>query len=153
MNFSPLSNLEYLYFLNGTEQSYFNERNNTLYIPLAESYKIKGRIILVRDPNSSEGKIDLSGVRVTANGSNGENFAVLSDNTGSFILNVPNADKFTVKVNNVFGEYFRIDNDEIKVQFTQNKTINVDFVFVEKKREIQFDNGNQLYKFNSIGNP
>ena len=153
MNFSPLSNLEYLYFLNGSEQNYFNERNNILYIPLAESYKIKGRIIIIRDANSSEGKIDLSGVRVTAKGSNGENYAVLSDNSGSFILSVPNADKFTVKVNNVFGEFFRIDNDEIKVQFTQNKTINVDFVFVEKKREIQFDNGNQLYKFNSIGNP
>lgn len=153
MNFSPMSNLEYLYFLNGTEQTYYNERNNTLYVPLAESYKIKGRIILERDPNSSEGKIDVSGVRITAKGSNGENFSVLSDNSGSFLLSVPNADKFTVKVNNVFGEYFRIDNDEIQVQFTQNKTINVDFVFVEKKREIQFDNGNQLYKFNSIGNP
>jgi len=153
MNFSPLSNLEYLYFLNGSEQSYYNERNNTFYVPLAESYKIKGRIILVRDENSSEGKIDLSGVRVSAKSSTGENFAVLTDKTGSFILSVPNADKFTVKVNNVFGEYFRIDNDEIQVQFTQNKTLNVDFVFVEKKREIQFDNGNQLYKFNSIGNP
>jgi len=153
MNFSPLSNLEYLYFLNGSEQNYYNEQNNTLYVPLAESYKIKGHINIIRDPNSSEGKIDLSGVRVTAKGSNGENYAVLTDKTGSFILSVPNADKFTVKVNNVFGEYFRIDNDEIRVQFTQNKTINVDFVFVEKKREIQFDNGNQLYKFNSIGNP
>ncbi len=153
MNFSPLLNLEYLYFLNGTDQSYFNERNNTLFIPLAESYKIKGRIILVRDPNSTEGKIDLSGVRITAKGSNGENYSVLSDNTGSFIMSVPNADKFTVKVNNVFGEYFHIDNDEMQVQFTHNKTISVDFVFIEKKREIQFDNGNQLYKFNNIGNP
>jgi hypothetical protein len=78
---------------------------------------------------------------------------VLTDNFGAFILSVPNADKYSVKVNNVFGEYFRIDNDEIQVQFTQNKTINVDFIFVEKRREIQFDNGNQLYKFNSIGNP
>jgi len=153
MNFSPLSNLEYLYFLNGFEQTYYNESNNILYVPLAESYKIKGRVVLVRDPNSSEGKIDLSGVRVTAVGSNGENYSVLTDNAGSFIMSVPNADKFTVKVNNVFGEYFRIDNDEIQVQFAQTKTINVDFVFVEKMREIQFDNGNQLYKFNSIGNP
>jgi len=153
MNFSPLSNLEYLYFLNGSEQQYYNQRNNTLYIPLAESYKIKGRIILVRDPNSSEGKIDLSGVRITATGSNGENYAVLSDNTGSFILSVPNADKFTVKVNNVFGDQFRIDTDVIQVQFTQAKTINVDFIFEEKKRVIEFDNGNQLYNFNSISNP
>ena len=153
LNFDPLTNLQYLYFLNGTEQGYYNEKDNTLFIPLAESYKIKGKIILARDANSTEGKIDLSGVRVTARGKNGENYSVLTDNFGAFILSVPNADKYSVKVNNVFGEYFRIDNDEIQVQFTQNKTINVDFIFVEKRREIQFDNGNQLYKFNSIGNP
>lgn len=151
LNFSPMSNLQYLYFLNGSEQSYKNQRTNILYVPLAESYKIKGRIILVRDVNSTEGKIDLSGVRVSAKGKNGENYSVLTDNTGSFIISVPNADKFTVKVNNVFGEYFQIDTDEMQVQFTQSKTINIDFIFVEKKREIQFDNGNQLYKFNSLG--
>jgi len=153
MNFSPMSNLEYLYFLYGSEQGYYNERNNILFIPLAESYKIKGRIILSRDPNSTDGKIDLAGVRVMAKGTNGENYSVLTDNTGSYIISVPNADKYKVKVNNVFGEYFRIDNDEIQVQFTTNKTINVDFIFVEKRREIQFDNGNQLYNFNSINNP
>lgn len=150
MNFTPISNLEYLYLLNGSEQLYQNQRDNVLYVPLAESYKIKGKIILVRDPNSTEGKIELGGVRVSAKGKNGENYSVLTDNFGAFVLSVPNADKYTVKVNNVFGEYFRIDNDEIQVQFTQSKTINVDFRFVEKKREIQFDNGNQLYKFNSL---
>ena len=151
MNFSPLSNLEYLYFLSGSEQTYNNQRDNVLYIPLAESYKIKGRILLARDANSTEGKIELGGVRVSAKGKNGENYSVLTDNFGAFVLSVPNADKYTVKVNNVFGEYFQIANDEIQVQFTQSKTINVDFLFVEKKREIQFDNGNQLYKFNSLG--
>jgi len=152
LSFSPISNLEYLYFLNGAEQSYMNEKNNTLYIPLAESYKIKGKIIVKRDPNSTEGKIDLSGIRVTAKGTNGEVYSVLTDNFGAFVLSVPNGDKYKVKVVNVFGEYFRIDTDEVTVQFTQNKTLNVDFIFIEKKREIQFDNGNQLYNFNSIGN-
>lgn len=153
LSFSPISNLEYLYFLNGSEQTYMNEKNNTLYIPLAESYKIKGRVIVKRDPNSTEGKIDLSGIRVTAKGTNGEVYSVLTDNFGAYVLSVPNADKYKVKVANVFGAYFRIDTDEMTVQFTQNKTLNVDFVFVEQKREIQFDNGNQFYNFNSIGNP
>ncbi|OIP82657.1 MAG: hypothetical protein AUK44_07265 [Porphyromonadaceae bacterium CG2_30_38_12] len=152
LSFAPASNLEYLYFLNGSDQIYYNNKNGSLYVPLAESYKIKGRIVLQRDPNSTEGKIDLGGVRITATAANGENYAVLTDNTGSFVLSVPNANRFKLKINNVFGQYFQIDNDEIDVQFTQSKTIQVDFTFIEKRREIQFDNSNQLYKFNNISN-
>lgn len=152
LSFTPVNNLQYLYFLDGTEQFYQNKKTNTVFVPLAESYKIKGKILVYRDPNSTEGKLDLSGVRVTAKGSNGENYSVLTDNFGAFVISVPSGDKYMVKVNNVFGEYFRIDNDEIQVQFTSNKTVNVDFIYVEQKREIQFDNGNQFYNFNSISN-
>ena len=151
-SFSPVNNLEYLYFLDGTEQLIENTKNRVINVPLAESFKIRGKIIVHRDPNSTEGKLDMSGVRVTAKAANGENYSVLTDNFGSFVISVPNADKYSVKVNNVFGEYFRIDNDEIQVQFSNNKTVNVDFIFVEQKRQIQFDNGNQFYNFNSIGN-
>jgi hypothetical protein len=150
LKFTPLVNLQSLYFLNGAEQGYFCDQDRTLYIPLAESYKIKGRIILVRDPNSSEGKISVDGVRLTATGPKGETYSALTDNFGSYILNVPKAEKFNVKINNVFGAQFSIANDELVVQFTGNKTINLDFTFVEKKREINFNNGNEFFKFKTI---
>lgn len=150
--FSPLSNLDYLFFLNGDEQIYQNNGNNTLYVPLAESFKIKGRVHVKRDPHSSEGKIELGGIRVTAKAENGENYSVLTDNFGNFVMGVPNANRFNVKISNVLGEHFQLENDEITVQFTSNKTVHVDFLFVEKKREIQFDGGSQFYKFNSITN-
>jgi len=152
LTFDPLQNLQSLYFLDGTEQSYFNDKERTLYVPLAESYKIKGKIILIRDPNSTEGKIDLSGVRIIAIGDKGETFSTLSDNTGTFILSVPNANKYKVHINNVFGEHFYIESNEIEVQFSQNKTISVDFTFIENKRGIQFENGGELFKFSSLGN-
>jgi cytochrome c oxidase assembly protein Cox11 len=54
-----------------------------------------------------------------------------------------------VKITNVFGEYFTLDKDEVLIQFGTNKTINLDFTFVERKREINFNNGNQIFKFNT----
>lgn len=152
LSFSPLINLQSFYFLNGSNQSYYNNSNRVIFIPLVESYKIKGKIILNRDPNSSEGKIDLDGVRITATSQNKEVYTVLSDKSGSYILNVPNGDKYTVKINNVFGEQFSIDADEVQIQFTRNKTVNLDFIFTEKRREINFGNGNQLFKFNVNSN-
>ncbi len=152
LTFNPLVNLKSLYFLNGAEQKYYNDKSRVLYVPLAESYKIMGRIILVRDPNSSEGKIDMSGVRITATGPKGETYSVLTDNFGAFLLNVPNAEKFKVQVNNVFGEQFSIDADEVEVQFVQNKTINLDFIFIEKRRTINFGDGSEMFNFNSITN-
>lgn len=149
MQFTPLVNLKSLYFLHGETQNYSNEKNRVLYIPLAESYKIKGKIILVRDENSSEGKIELGGIRVTAVGQKGETFSALTDNFGAYVLNVPNASTFKVKVNNVFGEHFRIAADEMDVQFTQNKTVSLDFTFIESKRGIVFDGG-ELFSFGSF---
>jgi hypothetical protein len=150
LSFTPLLNLQSLYFLDGSDQPYFNDKTRTVYIPLAESYKIKGKIILVRDPNSSEGKIEVGGVRITVTGQKGETYSVLTDNFGAFLLSVPKADKYTVHINNVFGEQFNIDTNEMQVQFTQNKTINVDFTFIEKKRGIQFEGGSQFFNFNSM---
>ena len=149
MTFTPLTNLQNLYFLNGSEQLYLNDKTRTVYIPLAESYRIKGKINLVRDPNSTEGKINLDGIRITATGSKAETYSVLTDNFGAFVLSVPKADKYKVHVNNVFGEQFSIEADEALVQFTQNKAVSLDFTFIERAREIQFDGG-ELFKFNSL---
>ncbi len=149
LSFNPLVNLKSLYFVNGSEQTYFNDKDRTLYIPLAESYKIKGKIILIRDINSSEGKIDLSGIRITATGQKGETFSVLTDNFGTYILSVPNADKYTVRLNNVLGQHFALDTDEVEVQFAQSKTVNLDFTFIEKQRGVQFD-GEEIFKFSSF---
>lgn len=149
MAYQPLVNLQSYYFLNGAKQEYFNDRERIMYVPLVESYKVKGKIILIRDPNSTEGKLNLDGIRITATGENGEAYSVLTDKFGAFILNVPNADKYNLKVNNVFGEHFTIEANELQVQFTKNKTINVDFTFIEKRREINFENGNQIFKFKS----
>jgi len=153
LTFTPLTNLQSLYFVNGANQAYSNDKDRTLYVPLSESYRVKGKLVVVRDPNSSEGKIDLSSIRITATGMKGETYSTLTDNFGFYVLNVPNADKYKVHVNNVFGEQFNIDTNEMEVQFTKNKAINLDFTFIEKIRKVNFDEGNEIFKFSSISAP
>ncbi len=149
MVYQPMVNLQSYYFLNGSEQAYVSDKSRVLYVPLVESYKVTGKVNLIRDPNSREGKLDLDGIRVMATATNGEVYSVLTDRFGNYILNVPNSDKYVVKISNVFGEYFTLDKDEVQIQFGANKTINLDFTFVERKREINFNNGNQIFKFNT----
>lgn len=152
LTMTPLTNLETLYFVDGTEQKYFNDKKKTIYIPLAESFKIRGRIIIERDVNSSEGKVDVNGVRITATSKNGATYSTLTDSYGAYVLSVPNADKYTVHINNVFGEVYNIDSNEQIVQFAENKTINLDFVFFEQKRGIVFDNASGYsYNFGAKG--
>ena len=146
----PLVNLQNLYFINGSDQPYYNDKDRVQYIPLSESYRIKGKINLIRDQNSLEGKIDLKGIRVTATGEKGESFSALTDNFGGYLLTVATANKYKIHVNNVFGELFNIDTDEMEVQFAQSKAINLDFSFFEKRRDIQFENGKEIFKFKSI---
>lgn len=153
LSFIPMVNLQSLYFLNGSEQPYNNDKDRTLYVPLVESYKIKGKIVLIRDPNSSEGKIELGGIRIMATSEKGETYSALTDNFGAFLLSVPKADKFKVHINNVFGQQFNIDTNETEIQFTENKTISLDFTFIEKRREVQFENGTELFKFSSLSAP
>ena len=112
---------------------------------------IQGKIVINRDENSSEGKVDIEGIRVTAVSPDGDTYAVLSDKFGYFILSIPQAGIYSVKINNVLDEHYILEKDEYEVNFNGVKSIIIDFIFNEKKREINF-NGNNLYDFESIDN-
>ena len=148
LQITALSNLENLYFLNGESQSLEVRNDMVHYLPLVETHKIKGRIIVDRDPNSDEGNISLEGIRITAVGEMGETYSVLTNSFGNYVLNLPRADNYEVSVYNVFGEQFILEQGRYKVQFVANKTVNLDFRFTEKRRELEFREGEQFYDFN-----
>ena len=101
-----------------------------------------------RDPNSNEGKISLEGIRVTAVSGDGETYSTLTNPFGGFILSLPKATTYDVSLYNVFGEQFLLEQGRYRIQFTANKTINVDFKFTEKRRQIKFNDGENLFDFN-----
>jgi hypothetical protein len=144
----PLNNLQDLYFLHGEKQTIELNGNQVFYLPLVESYKVRGRIIIDRDPNSNEGIVSPEGIRITAVAENGETYSTLSSSFGTYVLDLPRANNYAVNIYNVFGENFRLERGTFKVQFTENKTINVDFRFIERRRAIQFNGEEQFFQFN-----
>jgi hypothetical protein len=148
LTITPLSNLENLFFLNGVNQQMFVSGDMIHYLPLVESYRVRGRIIVDRDPNSSEGKISLEGIRVTAVGEDGETYSALTDSYGGYVLHLPKAANYEVSIYNIFGEQFILEQSSYKIQFSANKTVSLDFKFTERRRQLQYRDGEQYFDFN-----
>ena len=146
LNFLPVVNLKDLICANGAEQDLYMNSNYNLYVPYSQSYRVKGYVKLNRDTLSSLGKISLKGVRITAKGNKGEEFAALTDENGFYAIDIKNAGQYLVKVNNVFGNKFLINYDEQMVDFNGLKLFELDFVFNETKRKVNFSNS-EGYKF------
>ena len=147
----PLSNLENLYFLNGDQQTIEINDDLVHFLPLVESYKIRGRIIIDRDPYSTEGRVSPEGIRISAVSETGETYSTLSSSFGTYVLDLPKASSYEVNIYNVFGENYRLERGTYKVQFTENRTINLDFKFTEQRRGIRFNEGEQFFQFD-LGN-
>jgi len=150
MTLLPLDNLGDLYVLNGFEQLVNIGSDQELFVPLAESYKVRGKVVLDRDPNSSEGRLSFEGIKITAFAESGETYSTLTDAFGYYVLNVPQALKYKVRISNVFGEQFSIEIDEYDIQFADFRSINIDFRFIEKRREIRTREGEEFFDFQDI---
>ncbi len=148
--FEPLFNLGNLYNAKGDEQEIEVVSDMDYYIPYVESYQVNGFVSLIRDEFSDKGLVNVNGVRVEAVNEKGETFAALTDQSGHYVINVPQAGYFTVKVNNVFGEGFEIDKDKFLIQFDGFKQYTVDFTFYEGKKEINFGDGASFFNFKSL---
>jgi len=147
LEITPLSNMDDLFFLEGRNQQLIADGDKIQYLPLVESYKVKGKVRVERDPNSNQGRISLEGIRITATTINGSTYSVLTDKNGAFVLNLPEGSAYTVSIVNVFGDRFLLQQGSYEVRFAGNKTINIDFYFREKQREIKFDNDSQIFDF------
>ncbi len=127
---------------NREEQTYnFSvEKDETIYIPYLENNRIVGKIELQRSPLSSLGKIDISGIRVIAEDTKGHKYYALTKHDGSFVIYAPVTDHYLVRVNNIFRENFDIEKNEFIVKFNGYKQFNINFIFKEKRRKINFNN-------------
>ena len=138
----PLINLRDLYNVNGQNQKVNVLRDTTFYVPFVQSFRVVGKIVLNRDEFSSEGAVSAGNVRIVATDSVGNNYPTLSSADGSYTLYVPKAGYYRVVVNNIFGEQFAQQESEYVVAFNGAKEFQVDFVFNEKKRQINMNGGN-----------
>lgn len=118
--------------------TYVVDKNNTFYLPYVEKNKVFGKIILNRSRISALGRVDLANIRVTATDSQGRIYSTLTDGDGKFTIYAPVTDKYNVSVSNVLYENFDLRQNNFLVQFNGYKQFEVNFVFDEKIRTINF---------------
>ncbi|WP_258540719.1 COG1470 family protein [Parvicella tangerina] len=149
VNFKPMVNLGTLYNVNGDNQIISVNEDRVIYVPYAESYRVYGNVVMNRDEYSSKGLINVGGIRITATNLKGDAYSVLTDNDGSYVLNVPQAGSYVISVNNIFGDQFYIDKESFVIQFDGFKTYQLDFTFYEGKRKVNFG-GDNIFNFQSL---
>ena len=114
------------------------DKDRTVDIPYLERNKIYGRVILNRSKLSNLGPLDKSNIKVTAVDSKGRKTSTLTDKKGKFVIYAPSVDKYDVYINNIFKEHFDLRKNHYKVQLNGYKQFEVNFIFDEKRREINF---------------
>lgn len=122
---------------NSVEKIYIS-KDEVFYIPFHENNKIFGNIILNRSKLSNLGIIDHGNIKVSAEDSKGKKYSTLTNANGNFTIYVPNVDRYTVRVNNIYFENFELEQNDYKVQLNGYKQFEINFIFNEKKRKINF---------------
>jgi len=113
-------------------------RDRNIQIPYLERNKIYGKVILNRSKLSNLGSLNKGNIKVTAVDSKGRKTSTLTDKEGEFVIYAPSVDKYDVYINNIFKEHFDLRKNHYTVQLNGYKQFEVNFIFDEKRREINF---------------
>ena len=113
-------------------------RDRNIQIPFLERNKIYGRVILNRSKLSNLGTMDKGNIKVTAVDTKGRKTSTLTNSQGRFVLFAPSVDKYDVYINNIFREHFDLRKNHYTVQLNGYKQFEVNFIFDEKRRKINF---------------
>jgi outer membrane protein OmpA-like peptidoglycan-associated protein len=114
------------------------DKSQTIEIPFQEKNKIFGQILMNRSKLSNLGTIDISNIKVTATDTKGKMYSTLTDKNGKFVIYVPNVEKYTVSINNIFREHFELEQNSFDVQLNGYKQFELTYIFTEKQRRINF---------------
>src|SRR6056297_389875 len=113
-------------------------KNRKIDIPYLEKNKIFGKIILNRSKLSNLGNVPVGKIKIKAKDSKGRVTSTLTNKQGEFTIFAPSVDKYVVSVNNIFQEHFNLRKNNYVVQLNGYKQFEVNFIFDEKRRKINF---------------
>lgn len=136
----PLGNMQGNFTSDETTTRIVMDDDKTVYIPFKENNKIFGSVILNRSKLSNLGTISPANVKITATDSKNNVYSTLTDKNGDFVLYVPNVDKYTVHMNNIFYEQFNLVQNDYTVELNGYRQFEINFILNEKRRRINFSN-------------
>lgn len=143
LSYNPIGNEAGTFSKSNVELNINLNKNSTYYIPFVEKNKVFGKIVMNRSRLSGLGKVDVSNIRITATDSRGNMYSTLTDKNGEFTIFAPVTDEYIVNINNIFYEDFDLRQNNFRVQFNGYKQFEVNFVFDEKIRRINFSPSTQ----------
>jgi outer membrane protein OmpA-like peptidoglycan-associated protein len=138
IKYTPIGKMQGSFSSETNTQAVYIGNDETLFIPFFENNKIFGKVILNRSKLSNLGSIDPSNIKVTAEDTHGRKYSTLTDGNGNYNIYVPNVDRYSVKINNIFYENFELEQNDYEVQLNGYRQFEVNFIFNEKKRKINF---------------
>lgn len=144
VNYVTLSEMKGNFSSDKSIERFIITDDQTLYIPFKENNKIYGSVILNRSKLSNLGTISPSNIKITATDSKGNIYSTLTNKKGDFTLYVPNVDRYTINMNNIFYEHFNLVQNNFTVELNGYKQFEINFILNEKRRRINFSNNLDL---------
>jgi outer membrane protein OmpA-like peptidoglycan-associated protein len=132
---------------NGREGNFITDRavkivkidnDSTLYIPFTDKNKVFGNVIIKQAEHTILENPPLDNIKIVAKG-DGKSQSTLTDKNGYFEMYIPVADYYRIETSNIDPEHYRLQQPFYIVKFNGYKEFELNFVFEEKERKIQFD--------------
>lgn len=137
----PLSDLGGYFNFSGSQQTLKLTDDKHIFFPFIQAAKIYGVIEINKSNFTQTGLIDVGNIRVTATDADGNEYSVLTDRMGNFSLYVPKNREYIVSINNIMGSAFQLKQNKIPVSLKNKSKSEINFIFEEKKRRINFSRG------------
>jgi len=136
----PLEDVQEYFYVDRSAEKIELTQNTTVYIPFQKASKITGKINVKRQQFIKKGEegLDLRNIRITAYNAQGNSYSAFTLEDGSFTIFVPNNNTYWVRMGNVFGDNFRITNNDMILAVSDGSTNHAEFNVVEGSRQIRF---------------
>lgn len=137
----PLSDMQGFFNFSGSLQNINLNKNKRHYVPYIQAARIVGMVDIQKSNFSQTGTMDIANIRVTAVDDQGNEYTVLTDKMGYYTLYVPRNREYTISINNIIGSKFQLEKNNIPVSMKNQDKAEINFIFKEKKRRINFSRG------------
>lgn len=137
---TPLADLKEYFFVGKDIETLEIIGRATYEIPFQKASKIEGRIDLKRQKfvTETDQRIKLDNIRITAYNKKGNSYSAFTGKEGGFTIYVPGNNSYNVRMQNVFGNKFRIMNNDIHAQVYDSISDSTIFRIVERSRKVKF---------------
>ncbi len=140
LTITPLGDVKEYFYVNRSAEKLELSKNATYFVPFQKANKITGNIAITRGKfiKAGEENLDLANIKVTAYNKQGNSYSSFTIGDGSFTIFVPQNNTYYVRMGNVFGPGFKIEQNDIPITIGESMNNQVVFNVNEITRQVKF---------------